>query len=240
MPFSDELYDMQIETDSGNLTISPGEQEKMDRDLNTLRKTIAIFPSPQLKLEISNQTPGILRVGASLRLAGRTLFTAGEAGTLHAAWDTAIHRLIDKVRAYKDHLGRVPERRREAEGTLHEIVPSMPPDADALTRSVGQLDYRTFRAAMGVYEDALEKRVGRWIERYPEAEARLGDGLLISEIAEEVLLNAFDSYAHRPQSLRLGQWLENLIDPSIQTLLRDSDVEQENLRFIATAREAGA
>jgi ribosome-associated translation inhibitor RaiA len=240
MPFSDELYDIQIETDANNVTISAGEQEKMDHDLNTLRKMIAHFPAPQLKLEINNQTPGIFRVGASLRLAGRTLFTAGEAGTLHAAWDTAVRRLMDKVRAYKDRLGRVPERQKEAEGTLHEIVPSMPPDPAALDRAAGQLDYRAFRAAMGVYEDALEKRVGRWIERYPDAEARLGDGLLISEIAEEVLLNAFDQYTHRPQSLRLGQWLENLIDPSIQTLLRDGDMEKENLNFIATAKDAGA
>jgi ribosome-associated translation inhibitor RaiA len=240
MPFRDELYDMQIETDAGNVTISPGEQEKMDRDLDTLRKMIAHFPSPQLKLEISNQTPSILRLGASLRLAGRTLFTAGEAGTLHAAWDSAIRRLIDKVRTYKDQLGRIPERQKEAEGTLHEIVPTMAPDAAALERAVRQLDYGAFRAAMSVYEDALEKRVGRWIERYPEAEAQLGEQLLISEIAEEVILNAFDQYAQRPESLRLGQWLENLIDPSIQTLLRDGGAEKENLRFIETAKEAGA
>lgn len=240
MPFSDELYDMQIETDAGDVTISPGEQEKMDHDLGTLRKMIAHFPSPQLKLEISNQTPGIFRVAAGLRLAGRTLFTAGEAGTLHAGWDTAIRRLMDKVRTYKDHLGRVPERQKLAEGTLHEIVPSMPPDSAALDQAVRQLDYRAFRAAMNVYEDALEKRVGRWIERYPAAEAQLGDGILISEIAEEVLLNAFDQYDQRPASLRLGQWLENLIDPSVQTLMQDRGIEKENLSFIATAREAGA
>ena len=239
MPFADELYDIQIETDAGNVTISPREQEKMDHDLNTLRKMIAHFPSPQLKLEISNQTPSKLRVGASLRLAGRTLFTAGEAGTLHAAWDTAIRRLIDKVRAYKDHLGRIPERQKEAEGTLHELVPAMSPDSNALDQAARQLDYRAFRAAMSVYEDALEKRVGRWIERYPVAEAQLGDGLMISEIAEEVFLNAFDQYADRPESLRLGQWLENLIDPSIQILLRDGDMEKENLSFIESAKNAG-
>jgi ribosome-associated translation inhibitor RaiA len=240
MPFRDELYDMPIEMDSGNVTISPGEQEKMDHDLNTLRKLIANFPSPQLKLEISSQTPSIVRVGACLRLAGRTLFTAGEANTLHAAWDWAVRRLIDKVLAYKEKLGRVPERQHEADGTLHEIVPSMPPNSEVIERAVRQLDYRAFRSAMNVYEDALEKRVGRWIERYPAIEARIGDELLISEIAEEVFLNAFDRYERRPGSLRLGQWLENLIDPSIQTLVRDGGAEKENLSFIQSARDAGA
>jgi ribosome-associated translation inhibitor RaiA len=240
MQFSDESYTLRIQVDSGNLTISRGEREKMDNDLNTLRKLIVNFPAPELKVEVSNQTPSLIRVGAGLRLAGRTLFAAGQANTLHAAWDGAIRRLIDKVRAFKDQLGRVPERQKVAEGTLHELVPEMPPDAAAIDRAVSQLDYRAFRAAMAVYEDALEKHIGRWIERYPEAEAQLGDGLLISEIAEEVLLNAFDQYHNRPASLRLGQWLENLIDPSIQTLLRDGGKEKENLSFIATAKEAGA
>ncbi len=240
MPFSDESYDLQIETDAGGMVISAGEQEKMDRDLDTLRKLIARFPSPQLKVEISNQTPRIVRVGASLRLAGRTLFTAGEASSLHAAWDWAIRRLVEKVTTYKEHLGRVPERQKEAEGTLHEIVPSMPPDADAIANAAAQLDYRAFRTAMNVYEDALERRVGRWIERYPDAEARLGDGLLISELVEEVFLNAFDQFNQRPDSLRLGQWLENLIDPSVQMLLRHEGEEKENLSFIASAKDAGA
>ena len=114
MPFSDESYDLAIETDSGNLTISPAAQEKMDHDLGTLRKMIAHFPSPQLKVEISNQRPSIIRVATGLRLARRTLFTAGEANTLHAAWDAAVRRLIDKVRAFSYHLGRVPERQRRS------------------------------------------------------------------------------------------------------------------------------
>ena len=38
MPFSDEWYDLAIETDSGNLTISPAAQEKMDRGLRHAAK----------------------------------------------------------------------------------------------------------------------------------------------------------------------------------------------------------
>jgi hypothetical protein len=90
-----------------------------------------------------------------------------------------------------------------------------------------------------VYDEALQKRVGRWIERYPRAEARLGDNLLISEIVEEVFLNAFDQFNDRPEALRLGQWLENLIDPSLRTLFYDGEQERENVRMVETAREAG-
>lgn len=240
MPFPDQARDLLIATDSDGVTISPAEQAKMDQDLNTLRKLIQTFPSPELKLEISNQTPSIIRVGASLRLAGRTLFAAGQLNTLHASWDEAIKRLISKVRAFKDQLGHVPERQKQNEGTLHDIVPTMAADAQAIDRAVQNMDYRAFREAMGVYEDPLEKRIGRWIERYPDAQERLGDSLIISEIVEEVFLNAFDQYNRRPESLRLGQWLENLIDPSVRTLLLDGGDEKKNLSFLQTAKEAGA
>jgi hypothetical protein len=80
--------------------------------------------------------------------------------------------------------------------------------------------------------------VGRWVERYPEAASALGEGLTISQIVEEVFLNAFERYRDRPPPLRMGQWLESLIDPSIQQLLKHGDEEQENLSFIESAKAA--
>jgi ribosome-associated translation inhibitor RaiA len=239
MPFPDETYDLRIEVDAGHVTISDGEQAKMDRDLDTLRRLVHTFPAPELKVEVSNQNPSVFRVAASLRLAGRTLFAAGQMNTLHAAWDEAVHRLIHKVRAFKEQLGAIPTRQHMAEGTLHEVLPTMAADGEAVERAVRNMDYRAFRSAMDVYDEPLEKRIGRWIERYPQAGAQLGKGLLISEIVEEVFLNAFDQYNNRPQALRLGQWLENLIDPSLRTLFYDGDQERENVQMVETARQAG-
>jgi len=88
-----------------------------------------------------------------------------------------------------------------------------------------------------VYDESLEKRVGRWIQRYPEIEGQLGEELTISEIVEEVYLNAFDQFATRPV-VRLGEWLESLIDPSVQLLLKQPDDEKANLSFIQSAKTA--
>jgi len=77
------------------------------------------------------------------------------------------------------------------------------------------------------------------VERYPAAEAKLGHGLVISEIVEEVFLNAFERFNDRPP-LRMGEWLESLIDPSLKALLEDTAAEKENLSFIQSAQLAEA
>jgi hypothetical protein len=68
-------------------------------------------------------------------------------------------------------------------------------------------------------------------------EDRLGDGLAISEIVEEVFLNAFEKFSKRPANLRLGEWLESLINPSIKALVDDPSFEKENLSYIESSKE---
>lgn len=237
MQFSDQAYNLRIETDSGNYRISPAEQDKMDRDLDTLRKLVATFPVAELKIELTQQNPGYIRAATSLRLPARTLFAADEDDYLHPAWERCIRRLVKKVEAYKAKLGNRPVYEKQAEGTLHDVQPNQLPDNDELHKAVDEMDYDRFRDLLAVYDESLENRVGRWIQRYPEIEVQLGQGLNISEIVEEVYLNAFDQFADRPP-LRLGEWLESLIDPSVQLLLKQPDEEKANLSFIQSAKAA--
>jgi len=237
MAFSDHTDNLRIETDSGGYRISPAEAEKMDRDLDTLRKLVADFPVTELKIELTQQNPSEIRVATSLRLPARTLFAADEDRQLHPAWERCVRRLMHQVTALKEKLDNKPVYSKQNEGTLHEVSPSRPPDAEAIQRAVEEQDYQAFRQAMAVYEESLELRVGRWVQRYPEAQAQLGAELSIPQIAEAVLLNAFEQFENRPP-LRLGEWIESLIDPSLQALLRDSGDERENLSFIESAKEA--
>ncbi len=226
---------LRIETDSGNYRLSPVEQDKMDRDLDTLRKLVATFPVAELKIEVTQQTRGGMRAATSLRLPGRTLFAADEDDFLHPAWERCIRRLMKKVEAYKAKLSNRSVYEKQAEGTLHDVQPIQPPDNGELQHAVEEMDYSHFRELLAVYDESLEKRIGRWIQRYPEIEEQLGQGLNISEIVEEVYLNAFEQFADRPP-LRLGQWLESLIDPSVQLLLKQPDEEKANLSFIQSAK----
>src|SRR5258706_14236 len=65
-----------------------------------------------------------------------------------------------------------------------DVVAPEDPDAGPLGAAVRGGDYRTFRVALSPYEEWLRNRVGRWLQRYPEAEARLGRDLTIGDLVE--------------------------------------------------------
>ena len=77
--------------------------------------------------------------------------------------------------------------------------------------------------------------VGSWKCRW--VQARLGGDLLLGDIIEEVYLNAFEHFTWRPAAVRLSEWLEGLIDPSISSLLRHPAEEAEAASLARTVRE---
>src|SRR5439155_10527791 len=173
-----------------------------------------------------------------LKLPGRTLFTGEQDGYLDAAFGRGVRKLVRKVEAYG---GQSDPRAAEAAGRRialsRDVVAPADPASGPLAEAVGNGDYRTFRTALAGYEEWLRKRVGRWVQRYPEAEARVGTELLLGDLVEEVYLNAFEGFARRPTDVRLSDWLEGLIDPSLKALLRHPDEEHENASMARTVRE---
>ena len=139
---------------------------------------------------------------------------------------------------YKERLGSKSEMAKTVEGTLHEVHPSQPPDLAAVQMAAAEGDYKAFRTSLAVYEEAVQARAGRWVERYPEAVERLGDGLVMSDVVEEVFLLAFERFADRP-ARPMGEWLESLIDPAIQALLKNPAAEKENIEMVQTAMSRG-
>jgi hypothetical protein len=117
------------------------------------------------------------------------------------------------------------------------VEPSLDPDPAALQQAIGAGDYRAFRMALFGYEEPVRKRVGRWIERFPEMQSQLNHHITVADIVEEVFLYAFDGFDHRPREIRFGDWLEHLIDPSVKALLLHPDEEKENIRFAQTITE---
>lgn len=237
MAFSDKTYNLRIETDSGEYALSPADQGKMDADSGNATPLGGSFPLSDLKIEIASQSNGQVTVATSLRLPSRTLFARDHDRTWHPAWERCVKRLVERVGAYKERLSNKSTYAKEQQGTSHDVRPTMDPDLEVLNRAVADLDYTAFRNEMAVYEEALIGRVGRWVERYPAVERQLGKSLGISEIVEEVFLNAFESYDERPPS-RMGQWIESLIDPSVQYLVQHRDEEKENVSFVQSANEA--
>jgi len=241
MPFSDQSHNLRIELDTKNFNFSHAELQKMEEALAPLREPVRNFPVSDLYITVTHHpTPDDFHVRTSLVLPGRTLFTGDRDANPLSAWGRCVRKLVSKVTAYKDNLSAKEERAKTREGTAQEVLPEAEPDVEQLRRSVETGDYAAFRHATYVYEEPVRKRGGRWIERYPEFEERLGIAYTLDDLVEEVFLNAFERFDQRPEAVRLGKWLEELIDPSVRALLKDPDAERENIEAVRTLHEGAA
>jgi ribosome-associated translation inhibitor RaiA len=239
MPFSDESYNLRIELDTKHFECSPQQIEYLEDTLEPLRRVTARFPVSDLYITIafhghSNQ----YRVKTSLVLPGRTIATGDVAENMAPAYERCVRKLVKRVEAYKADLGGDEEQAKLTEGTRHDVSPNRELDAQALDDAVENGDYKAFRQGLYPYEDALNERVGRYIQRLPEMEEQLQAGAFtIGDVVEEVILNAFERYDHRPREVRLGEWLEQLIAPSVKMIATNPDEELQNISFARSIAE---
>lgn len=235
MRFSDESYNLRIELDTKQCELSAAEIEKIEDSLDILRQPIAKFPVSTLYLTIEHHPrSGSYRVKVALQLPGRGLATGGEDAHIFPAVQQCVWRLVQKVRAYEERMEGVEEKTKREEGKRHDVLPTQEVDYQAVKEAVGAGDYAEFRKHMFAYEEPLRKRIGRWIERYPEVAAQLREQVGLADIVEEVFLTAFDQYDDRPQAVPFGEWLENLIDPSVKLISTAPDEELDNISFART------
>jgi ribosome-associated translation inhibitor RaiA len=237
-----QIANLRVEFDLHQCRLSAYEIRKMETGLVSLGKQVESFPISDLHVLIEhNARSNDYSVKTSLILTGGPLVSSDHDVLPYPAFERCVNNLVENVRAYKDRLGKVPEVQKQNHGQVAGAYPSLDPDAAALERAVADGDFAAFRAAAFGYEEPLRKRIGRWVERYPDVAARIDNGLKIDDIVGAVLLSAFEDYPRRPQGLRFGDWLERLIDPTIKELQRNPDrvLENVNLARSAIAAEQG-
>lgn len=238
MPFSDTSYNLRIELDTKGCELSAAEIEHFERALRPLRNPVEKFPVSDLYITVIFQPrSNAYRVTTALVLTGRTLATGDLDLHPYSAFERCVRKLIRKLDNYEHDLGAEEDLHKHQLGTQHDIIPDMEPDAESLERAVENQDYTLFRETLLDYEEPVRLRIGRWVQRYPEIETRIGADLTLADMVEEVFLNAFERWPSRPAQLRLGEWLEQLIDPSIRLLADHPDEELENIDFVRTMRE---
>lgn len=225
--------------DAHQFELTEGEQDKLLDGLDSLALQVENFPQHDLRAHLERRPRNNeYMVKLSLILPGRTLVCSEHNTVLHAAFEKCVDVLADGVKAYKAQLGQVPERQKQEKGTHQEMAPLTPIDPAALDAAVRAGDYPAFRAAVTPYEDPVRLRAGRWVERYPEVQGRMGRGLEVIDVVEGVFLAAFEGFATRPGGVRLGDWLEGLIDPTVRAIAHDPDGELENINMARSACEA--
>ncbi len=230
---------LQVVFDVHQFDVSAEEEQMLRDDLDGLTRQVIHFPVADLHVLIEgNRRSNDVSVKLSLILPGTTLVTMDHDVVLSAAFHRCRDSLLHDLRAYKERLGEVPERRKAEDGTYQEVHATIALDDAALESAVINGDVTAFRTVTFPLEDGVRRRIGRWVQRYPEFEARIGKGLSLDDVVEEVFLLAFDRFAQRPHDVPFGTWLEDLIDPAIKALQNHADRELEDINRVRTARAA--
>lgn len=225
--------------DAHQFELTEADQDKMLDGLDALGLQVENFPQHDLRAYLEwRPRNNEYVVKLSLLLPGRTIVCSEHNAVLQTAFEECVDVLVDGVKTYKDQLGQVPERQKQEKGTHQEMTPATPIDPVALDAAVRAGDYPAFRAAVTPYEDAVRLRAGRWVERYPEVQGRMGRGLEVIDVVDGVFLAAFEGYESRPVDVRFGDWLEGLIDPTVRAIAHHPDEELENINMARSACEA--
>jgi ribosome-associated translation inhibitor RaiA len=239
MKYSDQSYNLRINLDTENCELTPSQIEHVEEALSPLRGPVEDFPHADLYITIEFKPPSLdYRVKAVLRLPGRGLATGDVDKDLYPAFHRCVDKLVHKVAAYKEQLSDADDIAKHEQGTRHDIIAGQIVDGGALQEAVEQGDYPQFRRLTFPYEESLRKRIGRWIQRYPRIEAQLGSRFDLADVVEEVFLNAFQRFDEHPREVPFGDWLEDLIDPSLKLINEHGDEELANISFARTAMEA--
>jgi len=230
---------MQTIFDVHQYPLSDAERARLEDNLDGLTRMVEHFPVADLHIMIErNARSNEVSVKLTLILPGNTLVTNDRDPVLSAAFERGLNALSDLVQGYKAKLDGQDERTKLEKGTAHDVRPTRDIDLSAVERAVTAGDYAAFRAALLPFEDAIEAKAGRWVQRFPQHEARIGKDVKMSDVTENIFLTAFDQYEHRPDGLPLSEWLGNLIDPAVKALMTRTAEELENINLTRSAMSA--
>jgi ribosome-associated translation inhibitor RaiA len=229
----------QVTFDVHQYHLSTAEEQLLRGNLDGLARQVEHFPVADLHVLIEgNARSNDVSVKLTLLLPGTTLVVSDHDAIPQPAFDRALDSLLNSLHAYKERLGNVPERQKLQKGTHQELHPAVAIDAAMVEAAVQAGDYPAFRTALLPYEEALRKLAGCWIQRYPELDAQIGQGVNIADVVEAVFLLAFEGWTRRPADVPVGMWLQEQIDPALKALQQNRDAELENIEMARSARAA--
>jgi hypothetical protein len=238
MRHTDHRGQLEVEIETKECDLPADELARIQEPLDQIGQAVGDLPARLNVTIVYHPRSQRYHVEAAVRLPRRSLFTGEWDGYLDAALLRSLRKLMRKIEAYKEEPDRDADvRAQRVEAMNRDIVAPQDPAVGPLAEASAAGDYRRFRHLLGDYEEWLRLRVGRWLQRYPAANAELGRRLAIGDLVEEVFLNAFEHFQERPTIKPLHEWLDELIDPSLQALLHDAVEERESVSQARSVRE---
>ncbi|KAA5541354.1 HPF/RaiA family ribosome-associated protein [Roseiconus nitratireducens] len=237
MSFSEST--MNTDLDVSGFQPSTRETDQMTFEIDRLEPLVRDFPTKTLHVNVKfNKHSKQYETKLALVLPGQTFATGDVTDSWHAGMETSVEKMVRRIKHYKEAMSGEPEHARKVAGTTMNVQPEQRLDGEMIARAIEQDDYSQFRKGMYPIEESLRDRIGRWVQRYPQIQAMLGERFTINDLVEETFMLAFDRYAHWNTQMFFGQWIESLIDPALKAIVRDPDGELEAIRFQQTWDEA--
>jgi len=237
MRHTDQRGTLRVNIETKQCDLPRDELPRINEPINRIAQIVGDVPG-QLDITIVHHPRSQrFHVREQLKLPRRSVFTGEWSDYLDTALCRSLSKLIHKAEAYKqepDH-GR-DDRVERVEKMNRDVVAPEDPDMSQLAAAVDEGDYSAFHALLSGHEDWLRLRVGRWLQRYPDAEAEVGRRVKIGDLVEEVLLNAFEGFHERSADVPMRDWLNSLIDPSLLDYCRHPAEERENISFVRSLR----
>ena len=232
MIYRADEHHLLVEMDAKQCQISQEQRTAMQPNLERLGKAVGEFPESHLWLTVVHHPrSNDYHARAKLKVPGQTIITGDRHETLTDAMQRCLEKVLRRVERYKANPDQeaVEQAQRRA-GLATDIIAPVEPDSGVVGEAIVQNDYRAFREALLGQEESLRKRVGRWIQRYPEVQAEVGRSFEIADLVEEVFLLAFESYPDRPTHLSMREWLDSLVDPAVKAFWTDPE-DREAVSF---------
>jgi hypothetical protein len=241
MRHTDQRRRLRVDIVTQECELPRDELSRIQNPLDRVALAVGDLPSELDMTIVHHPRSHRFHVEAALSLPRRTIFTGDWDDYLDTALNRCLRKLIRQAEEYQqeaDH--QDDETASRIERMNHDGMAPEDPSADALGAAASIGDFHAFRRLLSGHEEWLRLRIGRWLQRYPELEAEIGRRLRIGDLVEEVFLNAFERYNQRSNDVPLHQWLDSLIDPSLQDFRHDPIEERENISFARTLKDMPA
>jgi ribosome-associated translation inhibitor RaiA len=228
-----DKYHLKVAIETQECRIPEDVRSAIQPQIDRIGQAVRQFPESELYVTVVyHPKSNAYHAQAKLRVPGETVITGARDGYI----DVAIRHCLDKVGRRAERLEPDDEAVEEARRDIDLSAPDIAPtdlDSGTLGPAVLEDNYREFRRALLGQEEPLRKRVGRWVQRYPQVDELVGVEFEIADLVEEVFLLAFEGYADRPKHLSRHEWLDSLIDPAVKSFWADPE-SREAVKFAQT------
>ncbi len=236
MAFAGPTFDTDLDVEG--FTPTDAETKHIEAEVDRIQPLVIDFPTQILHINLEyNTNSEQYEVKLALVLPGQTFATGDVSEAWEPSLEKSVQKMIRRIEHYKSTLSGESAQAHAAAGTTMEVEPNRRMDGKQVAGAVASGNYTEFREAMYPIEESLRDRVGRWIQRYPQIQLKLGSRFTIADIVEETFMMAFDRYEHWHAEMFFGQWIETLIDPAMKKIARDPDGELETISFQQTWNE---